>query len=88
MYIHLGRDVSVSKRDIIGIFDIDVTTTSKDTRAFLKSCEDGDMVTNVSEDLPKSYVLCTYDGRPHLFISAIASATLKKRSELPMHCRQ
>ena len=70
------------KKDIIGIFDIDTATVSRDTRAFLKKCEDDDSVTNVSDDLPKSFVLCRYDDKAHLFVSAIASATLRKRSVL------
>ena len=81
MHIHLGRDVSVRERDIVGIFDIDATTASKDTRAFLKKCEDENRVTNVSTELPKSFVLCRYDGQPHLFVSAISSSTLGKRVE-------
>ena len=84
MYIHLGKDVSVSKKNITGIFDIDVTTTSKDTRAFLKKCEDDNIVTNVSEDLPKSFILCNYEGQSHLYVSAITTATLRKRSGLPI----
>ena len=80
MYIHLGNDVSVRGRDIIGIFDMDTATASKDTRALLKKCEDEDMVTNVSSDLPKTFVLCRYDGRTHLFISSISSSTLRKRA--------
>ena len=82
VYIHLGNDVSVRTEDLIGIFDIDTTTTSKDTRALLKKYEDEDNVTNVSADLPKSFILCRYDGETHLFVSAISSATLRKRVEM------
>ena len=81
MYIHLGMDVSVRDEDIIGIFDIESTTTSLDTRSFLKKHEDENRVTNVSSDLPKAFVLCQYDDQPHLFISAISSLSLRKRVE-------
>ena len=80
MFLHLGNEVSIRTRDLIGIFDLDVTTMSKDTREFLRRCEEGDMVTNVSSDLPKSFVLCRYNGVIQVFISAISSMTLKRRA--------
>ena len=80
MYIHLGRDVSLRERDIIGLFDMETTTVAKDTRTFLKKCEADNLITNVSEDLPKSYVLCHYNGQIQLFISSISTATLRKRA--------
>ena len=80
MYLHLGNEVSVKAREIIGIFDLDNSTVSKDTREFLARCETNDMVTNVSSDLPKSFVLCRYNGELQVFISAISSETLKKRA--------
>jgi len=65
--------------DLIGIFDIESTTTSKDTRVLLKKYEDECRVTNVSPDIPKSFALSCSNGQEHLFISAISSTTLKKR---------
>jgi len=83
MYLHLGNEVSIRTCDLIGIFDLDVTTVSKDTREFLRRCEENDIVTNVSSDLPKSFVLCRYDGETHVFITAISSMTLRKRASYP-----
>jgi len=80
MYLHLGNEVSVITRDVVGIFDLDCTTTSRDTRNFLSRCEDGDIVTNVSSDLPKSFILYCKSGRPHVYISAISTNTLRKRA--------
>ena len=83
MYLHLGYEVSIRARDVIGIFDLDTATVSKDTKEFLRKCEDNDMVTNISSDLPKSFVLCYYNGDIQVFISAISSNTLKKRASYP-----
>ena len=80
MYLHLGNEVSIRTRDLIGIFDLDTTTVSKFTKDFLKNCEEKDIVTNVSSDLPKSFVLCRYNGEIQVFISAVSSVTLKKRA--------
>jgi hypothetical protein len=83
MYLHLGNEVSIRTRDLIGIFDLETASLSNDTKDFLRRCEDGDIVTNVSSDLPKSFVLCRYNGEIQVFISAIASVTLKKRASYP-----
>ena len=84
MYLHLGNEVSIRARDIIGIFDLESASVSKATKDFLRQCEENDMVTNVSADLPKSFVLCRYNGEIQVFISAISSVTLKKRAEVPL----
>ena len=81
MYLHLGKDVTIKAGDLIGIFDLDNTTISPDTRDFLARCEKNDIVTNVSDDLPKSFVVCRYNGETHVFLSAISPTTLKKRAE-------
>ena len=83
MYLHLGNEVSIRTRDLIGIFDLETTTVSKDTKNFLRSCEDNDTVTNVSSDLPKSFILCRYNGEVQVFVSAISSVTLRKRASYP-----
>jgi len=84
MFLHLGNEVSIMARDIIGIFDLETTTISEDTKGFLRQCEDKDMVTNVSAELPKSFILCRYNDEIQVFISAISSATLKKRASYPI----
>ncbi len=82
MYIHLGQETVVKKKDIIGIFDLDNTTVSLKTRDFLKKAEKNKQVVNVSTELPKSFVICKEKGKPQkVYITQISSATLLKRSE-------
>jgi hypothetical protein len=80
MYIHLGGDTVVNMKHIIGIFDMENTSISKITKGFLKTVEEEGFVVNVSEDLPKSYVVCEIDGKSVVYISQISTATLSKRS--------
>lgn len=81
MYLHLGQEVVVRRRDIIGVFDMDNTTVSPHTRDFLKQAEHHRRVEYVSYDLPKSFVVCAEGkGRDKVYISQLAPATLKKRS--------
>jgi hypothetical protein len=57
MYLHLGLDVIVSEASVIGIFDLDNTTGSHITRRFLSEAEKAGIVTAVSNELPKSFVV-------------------------------
>ena len=38
-YLHIGMNVMVEDRRVIGIFDLDNTSTSKKTREFLQGAE-------------------------------------------------
>ncbi|MBQ4515669.1 MAG: DUF370 domain-containing protein [Clostridia bacterium] len=81
MFLHLGGDIVVNLKDVIAIMDLDVTSTSKITREFLAVAEEEGFVVNVSEDLPKSYVLTEIDHESKIFVSPISSATLLKRAK-------
>lgn len=82
MYLHLGQSVVIPFRDVIGIFDLDNTTSSHITRNFLAQAEQEGRVVNVSEDLPKSFALCRNElGGVIIYISQLSSATLLKRAE-------
>jgi hypothetical protein len=62
MYLHLGQNIVVPEADIIGIFDLDNTTSSHITRKFLSDAEKAGRVINVSEELPYSFVVCEKGG--------------------------
>ena len=39
MYLHLGHDTVIKQKDILGIFDMDTATVSKNTRDYLSKKE-------------------------------------------------
>ena len=80
MYLHLGRDIVVSRRTIVGIFDFDTATYGKRTREFLTKAQKEGRVVTVSDELPKSAVVCEADGQTVVYISQISSQTLLKRA--------
>lgn len=81
MFLHLGGDTVISQKDIIAIFDLDITTVSKITREFLQVAEEEGFVVNVAPaDLPKSHVLAEINGESRVFISPISASTLLKRA--------
>ena len=81
MYLHLGQDVVVMQKNIVGIFDLDNTTGSYITRDYLNRAEKNKTVVNVSDDLPKSFVVCCENGKTTVYLSQLAPSTLLKRSE-------
>lgn len=80
MYIHLGQDVIINKKEIVGIFDLDTSTVSKKTRDFLACAEKKGEVVNVTYELPKSFVVCEKNKKQKVYISQISSTRLKMRS--------
>ena len=81
MYLHLGKGTVVSKTEIVAIFDLDITSQSHLTRKYLSMAEKSGQVVNVSEDIPKSFVVCERNGKRTLYLSQMSSATLLKRAE-------
>jgi len=78
LYLSIGNDMAVREKAIIGIFDMDNTTTSKRTREFLaKSEQEGQVVP--CDELPKSYVVTVEYGMDRVYLSSLSSATLEKR---------
>lgn len=84
MYIHLGQNVVVEENSIIGIFDMDNTTESKITINFLNNAEKSGRIINISEDIPKSFVVCQKNDKVTVYLSQLNPATLMKRSKNPM----
>ena len=79
MYIHIGFDMAVRDRSIIGIFDLDHASCSKHTRQFLSQAEKNGEVIPVTEDLPKSFLLTSEYGMNKLYLCQFNAATLEKR---------
>ncbi len=81
MYLHLGADTIVPFSSIIGIFDLENTSQSKITRTFLSETERAKRVYNVSEELPRSFIVCQSGEKQSVYISQISPQTLKRRVE-------
>ena len=78
MYLSIGNDMAVREQSIIGIFDMDNTSTSKRTRQFLTKAErEGQVVP--CDDLPKSFVLTAEYGFNRVYLTSLSAATLEKR---------
>ena len=80
MYLHLGTDVIIRTRDILGIFDLDTSTISRRTRDYLRKGEIEGRVVYVTSELPKSFIVTANGQRTTIYISKISASTLNKRS--------
>jgi len=80
MFIHLGKDVAVPVKNIIAILDMESTTTSKITKEFLSVAQEEGFIENISEDLPKSFIITEQDKKSKIYLSHISSVTLHKRA--------
>ena len=69
MYLHLGQDTVVRDCDIIGIFDLDITTQSIRTRNYLNTAE------------KRGEVRYGQRADQRVYISQLSTATLLKRSQ-------
>ena len=84
MYLHLGQSVAVPHREILGIFDLDITSQSYRTRQYLNRAERNGEVVSISEELPKSFVVCAEPktkGNQTVYIAQLSSQTLLRRWE-------
>ena len=78
MYLPIGNDMSVRESSIVGIFDMDNTSTSKRTRDFLaRAQKEGAIIS--CDDLPKSYIVTVEYGMMKVYESTLSAYTLEKR---------
>lgn len=78
MFLHLGGDVIVPKKDVIAIIDLKQPYKSKINNEFIRIAGDEGFSKQVCEpDKIKSFIVTT----DNIYYSPISSATLKKRAD-------
>lgn len=80
MYLHIGQNTTILSDSILGIFDLDHASSSKITRDFLRIQEQKHRVINVSDDLPRSFLVCEENGTIRVYLTQISSSTLLRRA--------
>ena len=82
MYLHIGNSQMIPARRVIGIFDLEITSQSKITSAFLKNAEREGVVIDACEDIPKSFLICDHPYHKQIvYLSQLNSRTLQGRAE-------
>ena len=81
VFLHVGHNKSLRSDEIVGIFDMDTSTVSKVSRDFLAKAQKNGSVVNVTDEIPKSYILTCKkkERKPRVIISQLAVQTLNER---------
>lgn len=82
MFLHLGENVVVPIKDVIGIFDLQSTMYSSDTIQFLRMAEEDGFVERITDEKPKSFVIAEVNKKSKIYLSPISSSTLTKRTDV------
>lgn len=81
MFLHLGKNIVIRTKDVVGIFDLETSTISNTTRNYLAAAQKSGRVISISSEMPKSFILCCDSaGNETVYTSQISTATLLKRS--------
>lgn len=81
MFLHLGEDVVIPMKDVIGIFDMESSMYSSDTTQFLRLAEEDGFVERINNEQPKSMIVTEVDKKSVIYLSPISSKTLSKRTK-------
>lgn len=79
MFLHLSKNESVRRSEVVGIFDIDNASLSKDTRNLMKNMQETHKTVSLCDDLPKTLVLCDNELTDTLYITQLSAETVGKR---------
>ena len=75
MYVHLGGDTIVRRKELVGIFHTRVTLAGA-TKEFLNRAREQDHVADLAGGQPKALVVM----RERVFLSPISPGALKRRA--------
>ena len=81
MFLHVGNNKNIRTSSVIGIFDMDNTTIARQSRDFLAYAQKNNMVIDICDDLPKSYIVTNRNGDTKVYISSVSSRTIYKRAK-------
>ena len=82
MYLHVGNNQNIRIKSILGIFDADTATVSAVTKKYLSEADREGLVSFVTEEIPKSFVLYKDSkGKYQICFSKLSSTSLMGRAE-------
>ena len=73
MYLHAGRDTVIRVKNILAVFDLDYASQNTETLNFLRRAEKEGRLINVTEELPKSFIVMD-DNK--VYLTQVSSQTL------------
>ena len=80
MYLNVGKDFFVNSGEIVGVFDLDKITVYKVNRFYLSKMEKRGKIINITENIPKSFVVCSSKKESKVYLSGLMPSTIYKRN--------
>jgi regulator of extracellular matrix RemA (YlzA/DUF370 family) len=80
MYLHIGNGMVVDDREIVGIFDIDYCSVDRRTRRYLSNAQKEGRIIDVSQEIPKSFIIVDGADGEKVYITNVSPSTLTKRA--------
>lgn len=81
IFLQLEKGESIDKREIIGIFDIELSGMAQGTKNLFRRKEDEKGVISLPTDLPKSFLVCDGEFDDRIYLTGLSTETIKKRLE-------
>lgn len=82
MKLYLNDEVAIDKENIVGIFDLDTATVSRDTRTFLNQKEKEGRLLVTATDIPVSFIVeCQSNKNLRVLMTRNAPKVIRRRAE-------
>ena len=78
IYLHIGQDFMIKKHGVVGIFDLD-NASGAGTKAFFRRAQREGLVVDASDDIPRSFTVCTTAAGDAVYLSQLSTAALARR---------
>lgn len=80
MYLHIGKDLIINKEEIIGIFNIESITETKEFNIIIESLREKNCIQDISNGEKKTLILYKNSDKLYGVISNISSISIGKRN--------
>ncbi len=80
MYLHIGKDIIIKKDEIIGIFNVESITETKEFNVIIESLKLTNRMIDISNGEAKTLVLYKKQNNLYGVISNVSSNSLGKRN--------
>lgn len=80
MYLHIGKDIILKKEEIIGIFNIESITETKEFNCIIETLNEVNRLQDISQGEPKTLILYKKENNLCGVISNVSSNSIGKRN--------
>lgn len=81
MYLHIGKDIILKKEEIIGIFNIESISETKEYKIIIDKLKEERKIQDISKEDQKTLILYKKNDNLYGIISNISSNSIGKRNK-------